>query len=122
MRSLRQLGIVVLLLLSYLTPAMTCMVSDVEMNAEERACCQAMKNQCEQMGMPVTHGCCQKAPRSAHDDALYTKAITHHPVTTTIWLTASECLYPTPVSMGWVEHIDYLPPQSPPNSLSVLRI
>jgi hypothetical protein len=34
-RSFRQLSIVVLLLVSYLTPAMACMVSDVQMNAEE---------------------------------------------------------------------------------------
>ena len=38
---LRQLGVVVFLLVSYLTPAMACMVSDVQMSAEERACCRA---------------------------------------------------------------------------------
>jgi hypothetical protein len=30
---------------------MACMVPDEQMNAEERARCRAMKNQCEQMEM-----------------------------------------------------------------------
>ena len=122
MCSLRQLGIVLLLLVSYLTPAMACMVSNVHMNAEERACCRAMKNQCEQMGMPATHGCCQKTPQSAHDNVLVSKATTYHPVVATIWLTASAWFYPTLAAAGWVEHVDYSPPQSPSSSISVLRI
>jgi hypothetical protein len=119
----RQFGIVILFLASYLTPAMACMVSAVEMNAEERVCCQAMQNQCEQMGMPASHGCCQKAPHSILDNALATKAVTYHPVAVAaIWLTASEWLYPTPIAAGTVECADSSPPQSPPNSISVLRI
>lgn len=122
-RTARQLGIVVLLLVSYLTPAMACMVSDGQMNAEERACCRAMKNQCEQMGMPASHGCCQKTPQAAHDNALVTKAVTYHPIAVTVvWLAGSESLNLSPVVTGWIEHTDYSPPQSPPSSISVLRI
>ena len=51
MRSVGPFAVVVLLLVSYLTPAMACMVPDEQMNAEERARCRAMKNQCEQMEM-----------------------------------------------------------------------
>lgn len=123
MKSPRQLGIVILLLVSYLTPAMACVFSDVQMNAEERACCRAMKNQCEQMGMSASHDCCQKTPKSAQDNALDTKAITHHPVAVAvIWLSAAELLNLNPIATGWVEHSDYSPPQSPPTSISVLRI
>jgi len=123
MKAVRQFGIVILLLVSYLTPAMACMVSDVQMNAEERACCRAMQNQCEQSGMPASHGCCQKAPHSTLDNALATKAATYHPVAVAaIWLTASEWSYPTAAAAGRVEHTDYSPPQSPPGSISVLRI
>ena len=111
MKSARQLGIVILLLVSYLTPAMACMVSDVQISAEERACCRAMKNQCEQMGMSASHGCCQKTPKSAQDDALGTKAVTYHPVVVAvIWLSASELLNLNPIVTGWVEHSDYSPP------------
>jgi hypothetical protein len=64
MKAARQFGIVILFLVSYLAPAIACMASNVPMNAEERACCRAMKNQCEQMGMAASHGCCQKTPLS----------------------------------------------------------
>ena len=123
MKSVRQLGIVLLLLVSYLTPAMACVVSSVQMNAEERACCQAMHNQCEQMEMPASHGCCQKAPQSARGDALAANGVTYHPVlVAVVWLTVSDWFRPTLVSAGWVEHPSYSPPQSPPGSISVLRI
>jgi hypothetical protein len=121
--SLRQFGIVILLLVSYLTPAMACMVSDVQMNAEERACCRAMRYQCEQMGMSASHSCCQKTPQSAHDNALDKKAVAYHPLAVTvIWLAASEWFIPAATVAGWIEHADYSPPQSPPGSISVLRI
>ena len=123
MKSARQLGIVILLLVSYLTPAMACVVSDVKMNAEERACCRAMKNQCEQTGMSASHGCCQKTPKSAQDNALATKAVTYHPLAVAaIWLSSAELLKLNPLVTAWVEHADYSPPQSPPTSISVLRI
>jgi len=122
-RSFRQLGVVTLLLASYLTPAMVCMVSDVRMNDEERACCKAMQNHCEQMGMPASHGCCQEIPQSAHDNALATKAFTHHPVSVAaIWLTAAEWFQPALVATSRLEELNYSLPQSPPGSISVLRI
>lgn len=123
MKAARQFGIVLLLLVSYLTPAMACMVSNVQMNAEERACCRAMKNQCEQMEMPASHSCCQKTPRSIHDSALDTKAVSYHQVAVAvIWLSAAEWPDLNPVATGLAEHADYSPPQSPPTSISVLRI
>jgi hypothetical protein len=121
MKAVRQFGIVILLLVSYLTPAMACMISDMQMNPEERACCRAMKNQCEQMGMRVSHGCCQKMPKSAQGNALDTKTATYHPIATTVvWLKIADWL--NPVVMGWVEQIDLSPQDSPPNLSSVLRI
>jgi len=123
MRSVRQFAVVVLLLVSYLTPAMACMISDVQMTREERACCRTMKNQCGQMEMPASHGCCQKTPQSAHDSALDTKSVAYHPVAVAmVWLTVAEQFHPTPITAGWVEHSDDSPPQPPPNSISVLRI
>lgn len=123
MKAARQFGIVVLLLVSYLTPAMACMVSSVPMNAEERACCQAMKNQCEQMGTSASHDCCLKTPRSAQDNALVSKAVTYHPVVfAVIWLSVAERLNLNPVVTGRIEYTEYSPPQSPYSSISVLRI
>jgi hypothetical protein len=119
---IRQFG-VVLLLVSYLTPAMACMISDVPMTSEERACCRMMHDQCDQMGMSASHGCCQKAPLSAHDNALDIKAAQFHPIAIApIWLTASDLLNPTPTVAGAVESPDHSPPAFPPTAVSVLRI
>ena len=123
MRFLRHFGALVLLLVTCLAPAMACMVPDTQMSTEERACCRMMKNQCGQMGMPASHGCCQKAPPSVHDNALDTKSVTFHPAAVpVIWLAAFELVNPTFSITGWVERPDYSPPKSPPSAISVLRI
>ena len=122
MRIFRQFGVLVLLV-SCLAPAMACMIPNAEMSAQERACCRMMKNQCGQMEMPASHGCCQKTPPSVHDDALNTKAVSFHPaVVPVIWLAASELANPAFAVTGWIEHPDYSPPKSPPASIAVLRI
>ena len=124
MHIFRQLGVLVLLLVSCLAPAMACVASTTAMSTEERACCRMMKNQCGQMNnMPGSHGCCQKTPPSVHDDALDTKAVTFHPVVAPVlWLAAFELLNPASTVTGWVERPDYSPPESPPTSIPILRI
>jgi len=123
MRILRQFGVLVLLFASCLAPAMACMVPDAQMNTEERACCRMMKNQCGQMEMPASHGCCQKIPSSIHDNALDTKAVVFQPVAVpAIWLAVSELLSPASAVTEWVERPDYSPPKSPPATISILRI
>jgi hypothetical protein len=122
-RILRQFGVLVLLLVSCVAPAMACMVPDAQMNTEERACCRMMKNQCGQMEMPSSHGCCQKAPLGVRDNALDTKATNFHPVATpVVWLAAFELVIPTSAVAGWVERSDDSPPDSPPSTISILRI
>jgi hypothetical protein len=123
-RVLRQFGVLTLLLVSCLAPAMACMVSDTQMSSEERACCRMMKNQCGQMdNMPASHGCCQKIPPSVHDNAVDTKAVTFHPlVAPVVWLAAFELVNPISATAGWVEHPDYSPPKSSPSTISILRI
>jgi hypothetical protein len=123
MRIFRQFGVLFLLLVTCLAPAMACMVSDAQMNTEERACCRAMKNQCGQMEMPASHGCCQKIPPSIHDNALDTKIVTFYPVAVPIvWMTASEWLNPNHAVIGLVEHADCSPPEASPSTVSILRI
>jgi hypothetical protein len=121
MRVLRQFGLLVLLLVSCVTPAMACMVPNAAMSVQERACCRMMKNQCGQMGMPASHGCCQKTPLGVHDNALDTKNF--HPVAApVVWLAAFELVNSTSSVAGWVEHPDYSPPKSSPTTISILRI
>lgn len=124
MKAFRQFGVLLLLLVSCLTPAMACVVSNTEMNAEERACCRMMKNQCGQMdNMPASHGCCQMTPSGVRDNALDTKAAKFHPaVAPVIRLAAVELVTPKSVVTGWVEHPDYSPPKSSPSTISILRI
>jgi hypothetical protein len=102
---------------------MVCMVPNAEMSTQERACCRTMKNQCGQMEMPASHGCCQKTLQNIHDNVLDTKAIAFHPVVApVIWLAAFELVNPTSAVIGWVEDSDYSPPKSPPSTISILRI
>lgn len=123
MHVLRQFGVLFLLMISCVAPAMACMVPDSAMSAGERACCRTMKNQCGQMEMPASHGCCQKIPPSVHDNALDTKAMNFHPVAApVVWLTAFDLVNPASSVSGWVEHLDDSPPQSPPSAISILRI
>jgi hypothetical protein len=123
MKALRQFGVLLLVLVSCLAPAMACMVPDAQMSAQERTCCRTMKDQCGQMEMPASHGCCQKTPQGVRDSALDTKTIAIHPVVgPVIWLAASELVNPTSAVIGWVEHSDYSPPKSPPSTISILRI
>jgi hypothetical protein len=123
MRVLRQFGVLVLLLVTCLAPAMGCMVPDAQMSMQERDCCRMMKNQCGQMEMPAPHGCCQKTPMGVHTSALDTKAVVFHQVVVpVVSLTASELLNPTTVVAGWIERPEYSPPKSPPSTISILRI
>jgi len=99
------------------------MVPDAAMSTQERACCRMMKNQCGQMEMPASHGCCQKTPLGVRDNALDTQATNFHPIAVPIiWLTAFELVNPTSSVAGWVEHPDYSPPKSPAATISILRI
>jgi hypothetical protein len=124
MHIFRQFGVLVLLLVSCLAPAMACMVQNAEMSTEERACCRAMKGQCGQTdNMPASHGCCQKTTPSIHDSALDTKVVTFHPVVVSVvWLAAFELVNPASAVVGWVERQDYSPPKPPPVTISNLRV
>jgi hypothetical protein len=123
MKGLRQFGVLVLLLVTSLAPAMACMVPDAQMNAQERACCRTMSNQCGQTEMPASHGCCQKAPARFYDRALGTKGVAFHPVAVrVIWLAASELVNPIALVTSWIERPDFSPPKSPPSTISILRI
>lgn len=123
MTHLRKFGALVLLLTSFLSPALACTVADMPMTSEERACCQMMKGQCGEKGMPASHGCCHKIPGSVYDNALNKKAVTLHPVAVPVtWLPAHELGIPTSSIHGWVEHRDDSPRESPPSTIFILRI
>lgn len=122
MKILRQLGVLVLLAATFVSPAMACLTPSAHMTAEERACCRMMHNQCVPMGMSASHSCCQNAARTIYAVPA-TKADSLHAVAIPISrLAASELLNPLSPWTGWVEHHDDSPPQSPPSTISILRI
>jgi hypothetical protein len=102
---------------------MACLVPDAQMSAEERACCRMMKNQCGQMEMPESHGCCQKAAQSGQIIPPVTKRLALHRVAVNdVWLSATELLDPITVASERVGRHEYSPPLSPPSTVSILRI
>ncbi|MFT4115024.1 hypothetical protein [Silvibacterium sp.] len=123
MQLIRQLGILILLLVSCLPPATVCMISHEQMNAEGRACCQAMVGQCEQMKMPSARTCCRKTPQNFQDSALYAKVATYHPIlVVALWLAVSDWSRPALTAFGWINDPGYSPPRRPPGSVSILRL
>lgn len=123
MKTARQLLTVVLLLVSYLAPAMVCTVSDAQMPPAERACCKMMKNQCEQMGMSASSGCCRTVLQDSRANAVYTKVQIDRPIpAATLWLGIETNLHPATHLLASAGHPDSSPPQSPPSSISILRI
>jgi hypothetical protein len=123
MRIRHQFGAVVLLLMSWLAPAMGCLVPDAQLTPQERACCRTMKDQCGQMRMPASHDCCQKDIQALRYDTLQVKSVDLHPdIVATTHLILTNLWNPELASHGWVEYLEWSPPQSPPASISVLRI
>ena len=123
MGELRKLGVLVLLLASCLSPAIACMAPGAQMTTEERACCRMMNYECGQMQMSKSSGCCEKIPPSAFDNAQVTRPSALHPISASVvWLSSSDLMNRVPSVAGRVEHTDYSPPNSPPSTISILRI
>ena len=122
-RVLRQLGVILLMLISSAAPVMACMTVDAQMSPSERACCRMMKNRCGDMQMPASHGCCHKTLQSVDQNALNAKAVALPPIATiVVALAAYDLLVPNSVSPEWVVSPQYSPPKSPPSAVSVLRL
>lgn len=124
MRSFRQLGALLLLLVSYVAPVMACTLPDAQMTAQERACCRMMKNDCGDMDMGgSSHGCCQKVSQTADLNAVQAERVAFHPaVFVAVWALTAPLVYPASTAHVWAQQPDDSPPESPPTSISVLRI
>ena len=124
MKSIRQFGAILLLLVSCVAPAMACMTPNAEMTTEERACCRMMKNQCGQMmEMPASHDCCKKAQKTVGEAALKTDIVTVHPLTfAVLWGSSFDLFDPRDAVAGWAQRPEHSPQKAPPSSITVLRI
>jgi len=122
-KSLRQAGVILLLLVYCVAPAMACMTPDVQMTTEERACCEMMNHQCGQMDMSGSHDCCKKAPKTVFDNALKTDAAALHPVIfVSLWVSSFDIVGPRDSREDWVQRPQHSPPKPPPSTIDILRI
>jgi hypothetical protein len=121
---MRQFGAILLLLVSWVAPAMACMAPDAEMTTEERVCCRMMRNQCGQMmEMPASHDCCKKAPKTISEAVIKTKTIAFHPLTfAVVFVSSFDLLAPHSAITGWLQRPEHSPPKAPPSSITILRI
>lgn len=123
MRILRQFAVLALVLLTCVAPTMACMAPDAQLNAQERACCRRMGNQCNQMEMPASVGCCQKTSPNLYNNSPSTRTAVFPPVVTTVFYpAASEFSMPASIAAEWFGRPGYSPPESPPSSIPILRI
>jgi hypothetical protein len=125
MKSVRQFALILTVLLPLLAPTMACALSNAHLTPAERACCKQMKGECGSMGMPASHGCCQKEmPTADHWNVM----VQVQSANIQIDLTAVAGLAPAilvtlPVSTpGFAQRPASTLPQSPPPSISILRI
>ena len=125
MKTARQFALILAILWPLLAPAMACALPNAHLSPAERACCKQMKNECGSMGMPASHGCCQKEmPTADHWNVM----VQVQSANIQIDLAAVAGLPPAilltlPVSASnpaqWPASTL---PQSPPSLISILRI
>jgi hypothetical protein len=77
---MRRVGVFALAVLFAALPVMACAVPNAAMTAAERECCKKMAEQCGDMGMTISHRCCQVTAPSADFHALKTLSSQLHHV------------------------------------------
>jgi hypothetical protein len=119
----RQIGVVTMLLLLSVVPAMACLIPGATMTAQERACCRSMGARCGQPDMPASHSCCKETLPVIGKKTIDSRTATIHLfAVATIPLAAWDMMIPVLAVCGRIGYADFSPPGSPPTSVSVLRI
>ena len=122
-RGVRQLAALLLLLFISGAPAIACMLPGAQMTAAELACCRMMKGDCGHMQMS-SGDCCKKVPQTSEMSAVQWKVPAFHPIVLTSLCVATWGLSPSAVLLaGSVAHPGASPPpESPPPTISILRV
>lgn len=100
------------------SPVMACVIPGAQMSVAERSCCKHMAQQCGSMNMPSSHSCCQTAVRQAGPMLHVERASVSAPAV--IAMIVSMTIGTDSVHVFGVEL--HAPPESPPDSLFILRI
>ncbi len=120
--NLRKFGALLLLLVSFVAPAVACMAPNVEMTAEERLCCR-MNSDCTQMDMSASHGCCDQVLGTLHDSALRSEYLSLHPVFAfAIWVASFDLFPPHDAMSGWFQRPEHSPPKPLPSIIFSFRV
>ena len=100
-------------------PLLACLTSFAEMSPEQRECCEKMAGRCETSVMPSSHSCCQHAV-SPHTATSSRMQSSDFGLAITMLAEA-----PAPIRhplIGIAVNTFESPPESPPQSVDVLRI
>ena len=103
---------------------MACMLPDAQMSDQELACCRMMKGDCGQMQMSSGQDCCQKVPQSSNMTAVQWKVPSFHAIAVVALYVTAWSMSPSAMLLpGGVMHPDASPPpESPPSTISILRV
>lgn len=103
---------------------MACMLPDAQMTDQELACCRMMKGDCGHMQMSSGQDCCQKVPETSSMSAIQWKVPSFYPIAVVVLYVTAWNMSPSAILMtGGVAHPDASPPpESPPATISILRV
>ena len=100
-------------------PIAACMTPGRSMTEEEHNCCRKMARMCETSAMPPSHSCCKSAVSPPTGIAFKAG---HHDLVTPVLTVYEACqILPAVMPTGQVVAIES-PPESPPDTNTVLRI
>lgn len=101
-------------------PLLACLTSFAEMSPEQRECCEKMAGRCEMSVMPSSHSCCQH-PVSPHTATASRMQSSDFGLAITMLAEDFSSLLRRPM-IGIAVSTFESPPESPPQSVNVLRI
>jgi hypothetical protein len=114
-------AVLVMLLVWLLMPVMVCALPDAQMTPAEHECCIQMPQQCGGMDMPASHNCCHKQMRSEQAAPLSeTPHVIQHLAVVQILPICHATIALPILSKAQTEITS--PSQSPPASITILRI
>ena len=119
MRRVSQFVSIALSIIVIARPLLACLTSFGEMSPEQRECCEKMAGRCEMSVMPSSHSCCQH-PVSPHTATASRIQSSDFGFAITMLAEA-----PSPLArpmVGITVSIFESPPESPPQSVNILRI
>ena len=120
-KCLSQIGMaMVLLLLTVVSPAMTCMRPGVTLTRAEQACCKKMESMCAAKGMSVSHSCCQTITGGQNDSIALARSVSVLALNLGSSIAANSALALPVLSIE--KHPSFVSPSPPQPSLSSLQV